>query len=278
MTAYFQPKSQHQVGSSFPVRRMDFDFGNINKYFIENDPVCSALWTAFQAYFPEGEQFFVDSVRDIRAQVTDSQLQKDVAAFIGQEAMHAKEHYAANEAFKALGIDVSGLDNATRKVRLTGNRILPKRFRVALTAAAEHFTGVISEQIANREDFKVSIVDDRVKSLILWHAMEETEHRAVVFDLYTHTGGGYTLRAIAMTVVALGISPVVFMAMVSCLRQDKQLLNVTSWKKFIRNYWGRNGFFTEIIPDLLSYYKPSFHPNSRSPEHVLRIFRNDLGI
>jgi len=60
------PVSIHQKGSSFPVRRMDFDFSNINRHFVNNDPASSHVWTAFQAYFPEGEQFFVDSVRDAK--------------------------------------------------------------------------------------------------------------------------------------------------------------------------------------------------------------------
>lgn len=44
--------------------------------------------------FPYGETFFVDSVRAVRDQISDPHLKKDISAFIGQEAMHAKEHAA----------------------------------------------------------------------------------------------------------------------------------------------------------------------------------------
>lgn len=278
MTTPFAPTSIHQRGSSFPVRRMDFDLNGVNKNFISDDPVSSMLWLSFQSYFPEGEQFFVDSVRAVRDQITDEQLQKEVGAFIGQEAMHGKEHYAANEAFKQLGIDVTKLDKAAKTARILGNRYLPKKFRLALTAAAEHFTGVIGVQIARRDDFRASIVDEKAKSLILWHAMEETEHRAVVFDVYQHTGGGYLTRLLAMTVVSAGIAPVVLYGMLQCLRQDGQLLNMASWQRFLKSYCGRDGFFTEILPELLSYYRPGFHPNEQDPSEILDIYRQELGI
>lgn len=276
MTAQFSPKSVRQQGATFPVRRMDFDFKDVNKYFIANDPVSSALWTAFQAYFPEGELFFVDSVRSVRDQVNDPQLQKDVSAFIGQEAMHGKEHATANQALKDRGIDVSRLDQAAGRVRAIGNKRLSKKFRLALTVAAEHFTGVIAEQISRREDFKNSVVDPKIKTLILWHAMEETEHRAVVFDVYQGVGGDYWTRILAFTLVALGISPVVFMGMLVCLSQDRQLFNLASWHLFLTSYWSKQGFFTEMLPEILSFYQPSFHPNRHSPEAVLAQFRQDL--
>ncbi|WP_068859253.1 metal-dependent hydrolase [Perlucidibaca aquatica] len=278
MSSFFNPVSIHQQGSSFPVRRMDFDLRGINKYFVNNDPVPTMMWLAFQAYFPEGESFFVDSVRDMRDQVKDHRLQKDIGAFIGQEAMHGKEHYAANEELKRQGIDVTSLDRAADQARRLGNRYLPKRFRLALTAAAEHFTGVIGSQIARREDFRSSIIDDRAKALILWHAMEEIEHRAVAFDVYQSTGGGYLTRAMAMTAVSAGIAPVVFYGMVACLRQDGQLFNLASWKRFLESYWGRHGFLSEAIPELLRYYRPDFHPDDTDSHELIQTFRRELGI
>ncbi|MBQ0713976.1 metal-dependent hydrolase [Paraperlucidibaca wandonensis] len=276
MPSAYNPKAIHQKGASFPVRRMDFDFTGINKYFINNDPVPSMLWLAFQAYFPEGEAFFVDSVRDMRDQVKGELLQKNVSAFIGQEAMHGKEHYVANEEARRQGIDVSALDRATARVRRLGNKHLSKRFRLALTAAAEHFTGVISSQIAKRDDFRASIVDDRIKALILWHAMEETEHRAVAFDVYQSTGGGYFTRALAMTVVSIGITPTVLFGMIVCLRQDRQLSNLASWSRFLKSYWGSNGFFSELLPELLHYYRLDFHPNDLDAQVILHTLRSEL--
>lgn len=278
MAIAFQPVSSHQNGARFPVRRMDFDFSNINPLFIKSNPVSSALWTAFQAYFPEGEQFFVDSVRTFKNQITDEQLKRDVSAFIGQEAMHGKEHRTANEALAAQGIRVKGLDKAALWVRKRANRYVPKRLRLAMTAAAEHYTGVIAHQIAHHPDFLNSVTDPKIKELILWHAMEETEHRAVAFDLYQHAARGYLTRALGMAIISAGIGPVVLLGMVNCLRQQNELGNTQAWKEFLEDYFGRGGFFTAAIPELAKYFKPGFHPNDDGPEATLAVFRRELGL
>ena len=65
--------------------------------------------TALSALFPEGEQFFVNSTRAVR---NDPKLlilsitKKEISAFIGQEAMHSKEHLAFNAAAQTYGYDV----------------------------------------------------------------------------------------------------------------------------------------------------------------------------
>ncbi|HEX5487026.1 MAG TPA: metal-dependent hydrolase [Limnobacter sp.] len=278
MPLTFQPVSTHQKGAAFPVRRMDFDFHDINPVFIKSNPVSSALWTAFQAYFPEGEQFFVDSVRTFKSQITDEQLKRDVSAFIGQEAMHGKEHRTANEALAAQGIHVEGLDKAALWVRKRANRYLPKRLRLAMTAAAEHYTGVIAHQIAHHPNFLNSVTDPKIRQLILWHAMEETEHRAVAFDLYQHAARGYLTRALGMAVVSAGIGPVVLLGMINCLRQQKELGNTQAWKEFAKDYFSPGGFFSAAIPELVKYFKPGFHPNDQGPEMTLAVFRRELGL
>ncbi len=48
----------------------------------------SHLLKALSSTFPIGEQFFVHSVRNVRDQVKDENLQVQIAAFMGQEAMH----------------------------------------------------------------------------------------------------------------------------------------------------------------------------------------------
>lgn len=278
MSYVFKPVSEHQNGSTFPVRRMDFDFDGVNPDFIKNNPVSSALWIAFQAYFPEGEQFFVDSVRASQKEITDRQLKRDVSAFIGQEAMHGKEHKVANLAFAKAGINVNKLEKAAGWVRKQANQRLGKKLRLAMTAAAEHFTGVIAHQIAFHPGFLSGVTDPQIKQLILWHAMEETEHRAVAFDLYKHTKGDYLTRVLGMGIVSAGIAPVVLVGMVTCLRQTGQLSNTKAWAEFLVDYWGPKGFFTQAVPELMKYFKADFHPNQENPEELLHAFRRYLDI
>ena len=83
------------------VRRMDFEFTDIPRYWALNDPVCTHLLNALSLTFPDGERFFVDSVRALRDRVEDKARQKEISGFIGQEAMHSKEHETFNRCSKA---------------------------------------------------------------------------------------------------------------------------------------------------------------------------------
>ena len=74
------------------VRKPSFNPKNIPRHFFANSPVMSHLLTALSSTLPIGEQFFVHSVRNVRDKITDEKLQAQIAAFIGQEAMHSKAH------------------------------------------------------------------------------------------------------------------------------------------------------------------------------------------
>lgn len=75
------------------VRHQQFSFSDLSLYYFKDNPLLSHLLTALSLTFPHGERFFVHSVRNVRGQVTDSQLQQDISGFIGQEALHS--HYRA---------------------------------------------------------------------------------------------------------------------------------------------------------------------------------------
>ena len=55
------------------------------------DPIATAYFNALSAAFPQGETFFIESVRRYRDQV-DEPLREQIAAFVQQEAMHTREH------------------------------------------------------------------------------------------------------------------------------------------------------------------------------------------
>jgi len=46
-------------------------------------------------------------------------------------------------------------------------------------------------------------VDENFKQLWRWHAIEETEHKAVAFDVYQAVGGGYFRRVFNMLIVTI---------------------------------------------------------------------------
>ena len=134
-----------QPKSSFPVRRMDFSFSETPKYWFYDDPFMSHFMNNLSSLFPYGEKFFVDSVRAVRDQVSEPQLKKDISAFIGQEAMHSKEHAAYNDYANEHGIDLERLELRIKVLLEWVSRFSTKKQRLAATCALEHFTATMAE-------------------------------------------------------------------------------------------------------------------------------------
>lgn len=283
----------NRAGASFPVRRMDFEFGEVPRYWAANDAGLTHFMTTLSALFPEGEQFFVDSTRAVRKhpKLSDPDLQREISAFIGQEAMHSKEHLAFNSSAQSYGYDIRTMEQQTGKVIRTGTKILTtllKPFGVTKemidltgTCALEHFTAVIAAELLQNKDVQAMFNDSTMHQLWMWHAVEENEHKAVVFDVYTAIYGhglkAYTMRAIAM-IIAMGL---IFMTQSYFTAQLMKIDGKLTWKdsKYMLKFmYARKGFMTRQIPELLDFFRPNFHPNDSDTDQLLEDWKLKLGL
>ena len=73
-----------------PVVRtnLDFKLDEIPRFWFGGDPFLTRMFDALSLTFPDGERYFIQSVRLFRDKITDPDLQKRVADFIRQEAQH----------------------------------------------------------------------------------------------------------------------------------------------------------------------------------------------
>jgi predicted metal-dependent hydrolase len=264
--------------ASFPVRRMDFSFSESQKFWFANDPFMSHFMNNLSSLFPYGEKFFVDSVRAVRDQVTEPQLKKDISAFIGQEAMHSKEHAAYNDYAAEHGIDLERLELRIKVLLEWTTKITTKKQRLAATCALEHFTATMAEQLLQREDLTTQMNDPKLYQLWMWHAIEENEHKAVCYDVYQKVYGGYFTRTIMMAITTLVFFGVIGWFQLHLLRKDGQLFNWRSWGKGLKTLFGpHNGFLTKLLLPYLDYYRPGFHPLDHDSKALEQRWRQRLG-
>src|SRR5690554_7429648 len=96
-------------------QRMGFEFDEkVPRYWLDNNYLISHTMNALSVLFPEGEQFFVDSVRAFRDQINDPKLKAEVRGFIGQEAMHSLEHITMNQHVRDQGMPVEEMEKDLR--------------------------------------------------------------------------------------------------------------------------------------------------------------------
>jgi uncharacterized protein len=214
-------------------------------------------------FFPTGERFFINSLRPYREKLKDPELLKALNAFIGQEGMHGREHMEYNAKLAGAGIPVDQQEALVDRLLDFSKARLAPEYQLAVTVALEHLTAILGD-ILLREPKLLEGADPQFAALWRWHALEETEHKAVAFDVYEQMVGKGP-RAYAIRTSALVISTGIFWALVypfwvQNLKARGQLGNWRSIANALKWQWLSPGGLRRTIPDWLDWFKPGFHP------------------
>jgi predicted metal-dependent hydrolase len=262
-----------------PTRRISFEesLRDLPRHFAQDgDIISSHIVSGLSAVFPDGEDFFVRSVRNYRDQITDPDLKRQVSGFIGQEAIHGREHRAFNDRLAQLGYPTKQVERFTKKGLEIRERIAPPIANLAVTAALEHFTATLAELILTNPEARDTIGHAEVKNLFLWHALEESEHKAVAFDVYRAVGGSERLRVWTMKFIRAGFVIGMSIQILISLLLDKGTYRPVRFVQSVRKL-RRSPFLTkEVWRQLKEYDAPDFHPDDRDTTALVEEWRAKL--
>ncbi|MAA74930.1 MAG: hypothetical protein CMN28_09500 [Salinisphaeraceae bacterium] len=239
-------------------------------------PNFTQFMNTLSIFFPAGERMFIDAVRAYRDEIPDPDLKKAATAFIGQEAMHSREHIEYNKAMADAGLPAEELDRFVWSLLDFIKEKLPRQVSLNATIALEHFTALMGESLlANPEVFDGSQEDYR--RMWMWHALEETEHKAVAFDVWEKTVGRGPL-AYAHRIVGLGAATAIFWPLVIAFYAQMcaadEGCRKAGWRghlTVLNTLLGKPGVFRKQIPAWLDYFKYSFHPWQHNNAHRLEM-------
>lgn len=258
-----------------PVRRdLHFDISKTDlKTWNGNGPLLSHYMNALSVFFPEGERFFIHSLRLYRDQITDPELKKQITGFIGQEAMHGREHEEYNARLAAQGFPAERLEKLVTFMLERGFKRLPNPAQLSITIALEHFTAIYADLLL-KEPRLLEGADPTMAAMWRWHALEETEHKAVAFDAYTAVMGrglkAYALRTSTQVAITTLFMSAIFAFHVQMIRADKGLkLGLRDVAKFGWQMFGPVGGLRRLALPWLDYFKPGFHPWDHANQHYL---------
>lgn len=254
---------------------LDASFEGMPKHFAEDsDLIQSHMIVAMSASFPDGEDFFVKSVRHFRDQITDPVLKRQVAGFIGQEATHGREHRVFNDRLDALGYPAKLMERMAKRGMDLQWKLLSPVACLAHTAAVEHLTATLAETILVDEAYRKSY--GAAEGIFVWHALEESEHKAVAFDVYRAVGGSERLRVRTMKflrwMLVLTFPIQLVVALVSDPASYRRGNLRQSWRRFRnsaliqRSTWER----------LKDYERIDFHPNDWDNTALVEEWRSRL--
>jgi uncharacterized protein len=268
---------QAQAQRSVTVRRVAFEHGpSMPKYFFDGDLLMSHILAMLSSTFPKGEDFFVHSIRHVRTDLTDQQLRAQVAAFIGQEAMHGREHDRLNRALAGLGYPTQLIDHATGAFLALFRRVAPGSVQLATTAALEHYTAVLAEQLLGDDAFGVFDVPDELRAMFRWHAIEECEHKAVAFDAFRERYGSEGVRILTMQLATALIVVLALPLLAASVASDRAAWNPIRLARSLSGLRRSPLARKDIVTNLLRYSRPGFHPDDRNTDALLARWRAEL--
>mgnify|MGYP005655063591 CR=1 FL=1 len=224
------------------------------------DPFKTAWFNAFSITFPTGERFFIDAVRAFEEQIEDASLKAHMRAFSGQEAQHRREHQTYNEVLcAARGYDLARME-ARQTTRIEWIKNSASRYQwLAATVALEHITAIMADGIL-RNPAWLDGAEPEMAQLWRWHAIEETEHKSVAFDVYRAANGWDGTRRQILKIVTYHL-------LRDTLSHTRHMLGVAGlgndpkvWWNGLAFLFGPRGIWRPLLPQWNAFRRADFHP------------------
>lgn len=270
-----QPRKLAGATVGIPPRQMEFrQLAQGSRYFYDDNATATLFFALLSAIFPPGEEFFMDTVRHYRSRVTDPVLKAKISGFIGQEAIHTREHERLNALLEARGIDVQTAQKGVAAALKLLEK-LPPRQQLACTAFMEHFTALLGEQLLNDANFRAK-ADPEMIGLWQWHALEELEHKSVAFEVYELVGNRRAERLLAYPLVALALLPPILGSWAWMVAKEGKLRDRRDIRRGLTLLLGKQGFVTRILPRMGLFARVDFHPNRHDTAALERDWRERL--
>ncbi len=263
------------------VRKLDFPFADadVPRWWFYDNPLITHGSNGLNLLFPEGERFFIRSVKHYLDRIEDPGLLARIKGFFGQEGRHGHEHERANKLLERHGYDLSRfLALYDRWAFGFLEQRFPPILRLSTTVACEHFTATFAHN-ALTKDF-VEGAHPIMQRLIRWHACEEIEHKSVAFDVLKTVDPRYSIRVAGLVIATTQLVGWWILATRLLVEQEglskEDIARYRAEAERLRGDGG--GISWEVIREaFVEYLRPDFHPDDRDDYHLARDYLASIG-
>lgn len=261
--------SDHDI----PLRKPNLEFDeSIPRHWMNGNAFATHFFNGLNLVFPDGERFFVKAVHDQLAHIADPVLLRQAKEFAAQEGQHANQHEKYFDCLRAQGYRIDGFLRRFHRFFVWTNR-WPAPLRLAMTAGAEHYTAVLGAGAI--EEFELlADADPTMRKLIIWHATEEVEHKAVAFDVLRATHPSYLLRITGFVIATIALFGWAFAGTRMLLKQDRITRDDVAAQRRLALARDDGRGLARIRAGIRAYFRRDFHPNEH--DH-LELARRRLG-
>ncbi|MBP6014758.1 MAG: metal-dependent hydrolase [Alphaproteobacteria bacterium] len=241
------------------VRRMRFPYPESPKaWWNPARPEFSHVVNAASLGMPYLEPYLIDTMRKAKERITDPELLKDVDLYIGQESTHFRQHQQWNKRLADLGY--KAVPTMEARLKADYEAFAKSRsfaFNVAYAEGFEAMALTIGHMLVEEREHLFAGADPAVASLILWHFVEEIEHKTVTYDVFKALDGRYAWRIYGMFYAMIHIMARTRQGYRAMLIEDGRWFTLASrltlYRLMTRIFW-------RLTPRILRILKPSYDP------------------
>lgn len=267
--------------SQLKIRNIDFEFPDDMVWnWNPGNPSWGNTGHFISFMAPGFERYFIKAIRKAIPQIKDPAIAEEADLFCKQEGQHARHHQAhvAMLAKKYPGLK-QVMDDVTKAYdELYQNETM--EFHLAYAAVVEATFSPLAKFVVGNRSYLYKDTDPRMASFIMWHFMEEYEHRSSALKIYDAVVGSYWYR--------LRMAPKVVKHLMMCVEMIEQGCNACVPTADMGTRMDhRAGEFMKEIPlrnkmstlwDLLLTVLPYHNPDHvKQPEWVTQWFAAENG-
>jgi len=252
------------------VRRVPFSYEQRTPkeragHWNPGSPEFSQIVNSGSLAMPYLEPYLIKTMRTARDKITDPQLQKELDFYVAQEATHFRQHKKFNDTLSEAGYAATAKIEArlAKDYKDLGDKRSLK-FNLAYAEGFESMALAIGEMLIEDREYLFGNSDAAVASLILWHFVEEIEHKNVTFDVFKHLHASYFWRMLGLVYATGHIFWRMGQGYRDLLREDGLWSNSKSRWRMLK-LLGR--IMKNVLPKWFRIWRPSYHP-SQVPDPI----------
>ena len=157
-------------------------------------PEFAQIVNAASLAMPYLEPYLMRVMRAARGRISDPALAAELDLYVRQEAAHFQAHRGFNDRLAEASPAVAAIERRLEQEYLRRWETRSVADGIAYAEGFESMALAIGHMLIEDRDSLFGGSESSVASLILWHFVEEIEHKSVTFDVFAHLDGRYWRR------------------------------------------------------------------------------------
>ena len=202
------------------VRKLGFEFpDDIPFWFNSRNAEASLIANGLSMMAPAFERYFIRAIRDAMPRIRSAAVREEADLFCRQEGQHARTHIEHQAMLLRRHPPLEAVRDEIDRSYAALYQDESTDFALAYATTIELGFKPMAKFLVNNRRILFADGDPRITALVLWHFVEEFEHRSAMYNVYQDVVGDYLfrLRSIRRTRAHVaGLAAMSRKAMVAC--------------------------------------------------------------